>query len=191
MQLLLWDETTGKPNFANNDWHTLVIENERLIHWTVNDLKRRYAVLHALRDEDARSIASLALTNAARLFRPERGYQFTSYAIRCIRNELFREANKLLRRNERERVVDDEIVLEKATLDNVMIDGDLESEILKICREEMTRQMRVVVIAKYLRNLPIVQIAEAYNLKKSKVAKMLAEGVEVLRGKLRQFSSLT
>lgn len=182
MQLLLWDED-GKPNYRNDDWHQLVLENTKLIHWAVNHLKAKHSILQCLDDDAARSTASLALTNAATMYRSHKGTRFTSYAVTCIQNALFYEANKQLKREKRERLIG-ECTLHQIPEDIFTPDDSgLEEQILEVCRE-MPRKMRVVVISRFLRDFSIPKIADVYNLKKTKVAVMIKEGTKILRERL-------
>jgi RNA polymerase sigma factor (sigma-70 family) len=70
------------------DWQQLAADNLRLVHWT---LQRYFPYVRTLSAEDQEDIAAegmVALTAAARGYRPESG-QFSTYAVACIRRRMF------------------------------------------------------------------------------------------------------
>lgn len=186
-QLLLWNEETGKPTINDDYRHQSVIDNQKLINWSVQHLQGKFSLLKMIEYENACSVASVSLINAARAFKPEKGIKFSVYALRAIQNDLFREANKLLKKQDKECAVTENVLNELQCVDGELPE-DIESKVIAVCKTYMNRKMRVVVIAKILRNFTIVEIAEVYNLKKSKAAKMYRDGMEILR---RKFSTLT
>lgn len=67
----------------------LVEANTPLVLWCVKRLKDRTGTLSP---EEAECAGYLALIRAADLFDPDRGFSFTTYAVRVIRSRIFLEA---------------------------------------------------------------------------------------------------
>ena len=66
------------------DREALITDNMALVTYMLKKITGSY-------DEDLYQSGCLGLTKAAQSFDPEKGFKFTTYASRCIMNEIFME----------------------------------------------------------------------------------------------------
>ncbi len=64
----------------------LVVENQNLVHHICHKLYRKYSTLHEY--EDLVGVGMIGLVRAAKRFKPELGYRFSTYAYRGIELEI-------------------------------------------------------------------------------------------------------
>lgn len=72
-------------------YHEFVVFHQRLPQWAT----RRFAYAFGLDEEDAEQIGMICLLRAAKRFRPELGYQFSTYATTSIQRECHRVCPKV------------------------------------------------------------------------------------------------
>lgn len=64
-------------------YHKLVMENEKLVYYVINKLNlKRYT-------DELYDVGVIGLCKAGRKFDSECGYKFSTYAISCIKNEIY------------------------------------------------------------------------------------------------------
>lgn len=76
-------------DLKNDHIDKLIIDNEHLIYYVLQKLK-----LYSKKD-DYYDICAIGLIKAAKKFNPNKGYAFSTYAIKIIQNELFQYFRKL------------------------------------------------------------------------------------------------
>lgn len=62
------------------DFHRFILFHRRLARWGVKRLVKKFG----MDEEDAEQIGMLAITAAAKHFKPEMGFQFSTYAVRTL-----------------------------------------------------------------------------------------------------------
>jgi RNA polymerase sigma factor (sigma-70 family) len=81
------DATENKPPPLTDEQMALFVENDGLVGFTIKNMKIR-----KIEYQDQFQIGRMALAKAARSFDASKGYKFSTFAVRAIRNGLIRES---------------------------------------------------------------------------------------------------
>lgn len=156
----------------NNDQKRIVLENMRLVHFVV----RKICVYEkALEYDDFVSIGTIGLIDAVKTFDPLKGYTFSSYATKCIRNKIILSFKKS-KKSENNTSIDEQILSSDegdiVTLGDTLKapDSDFDKKILD--KEVFTKVISIVL--NYLNgNNRIIMLYRMANISGSKIGKML------------------
>lgn len=155
-----------------NDVNKLIEDNMNLVYYIVS---HQYPTF--IRDEDVIQSGMEGLCKAANSYNPEKGL-FSTYAGRCIRNEINREFIK--RKPFSQTVSLDSHISEEGTLEDVLV-GEDDVGYIEDFYDELTDD-ELEVITLYNRGYTSGEISEILNMTVDKVRKLLRV-VKIKRGK--------
>ena len=81
------------------DRDALITEHLNLVHWAAHKLRKRHSSVRRMEYEEVVSLGMVGLVMASKKFDPQRGFRFSTYAVRAIYQHMERGAMKNSRKN--------------------------------------------------------------------------------------------
>ena len=171
----------------------LVKHNLRLVAHVV---KKYYQ--SSVEQEDLMSIGTIGLIKAVQSFSPEKGIKFSTYASKCVQNEVLMQLRKIHGNDNivyLEESIDTENQNGKLTLKDSLQDDfelheycenrELKDNLLKMVMEKLNSRERQIIVMRYglMGNMPQTQqqVCETLNISRSYVSRLEKRAVEILR----------
>ncbi len=186
-----------------NNVEELVNNNLRLVGLVI---KQFNSTLHAFEIDDIYSAGSLGLLQAARKFDPSKGYKFSTFAMPCIRNQIFMFIRKadVRRRNVGLNISLDDIILPEREHRDAYRLGDLltahDSNFKLIEKEETLRELSTIIAKRlaerdqkliryrYFDKLSQQETAKRLKLSQAQISRSEKKILKKLREELEQCS---
>lgn len=175
----------------SSDKEHLVLDNQKLVHYLV----RKLGVTPNSSDyEDIVSIGTIGLVKAAITFDPSKNFTFSTYASRCINNEIleyYRESNKHVNDISIYEPIGDNGEGKELTIVDTIVDPEFDF-VKKIAeKEELTKVVNTVLnclkgknriaFLYLMANVKQIDVAKKLNISRTYVAMIKKEAVQKIQ----------
>lgn len=182
-------------NKLTNEQNNLILQNERLVYYFINQYnfsKNSYIY------EDICSAGKLGLVKAAVSFDNSKNFAFSTYASRCIQNEIVAYLKYQVYRNKNILSIDainsetglsliDKLEDYNSDFTDSLIDELSFIKILNIIFNDLNTKDRILILY-FLGNLNQKDICKKFNCSQSYTSRMIRKAIKVIRVKLSNSS---
>ena len=184
-----------------NDEQRLVEENTGLVYMTIAQLYRQ-GRLYSWEIEDMAQEGRIGLLRAARTYKPDVGVSFSTYATKCIRNEIgtrLEEMSRERRAGNRKHLSIEQVVIRgdrrgEIHLGDVIPSGmDVEAEALGITMEEIHEMLERIGQSEWYECLKrnaegetLAEIGKSKGVSKQHIGQMVQNARSVVRREVQR-----
>ncbi len=175
----------------SKDKEYLVLENQKLVHYLVQKLG---ITPNSADYEDIVSIGTIGLVKSAITFDSSKNATFSTYASRCIKNEIFmyyRKNNKYANNISIDEPIENNEKGNEFTLKNTLVDSNSNFVEKIIVKEEYSKVTKTIlnglkgkeriILLYFMANVPQEEIAKKLNMSQSYVSKIGKNAIQKVR----------
>jgi RNA polymerase sporulation-specific sigma factor len=183
----------------NNEQRQLVLDNQKLITYCI----KRQGLLNNY--DEYYGIASIGLIKAAKSYCNDKGYNFSTYAVKCITNEIFVELrnNNSMKRKINSNAISLETEVKQdekniTLMDTISSDINIEHEIIKKEEKELlykslkvlnNKESMIVIYTYGLFNkdtLTQYELAQLFNLSQAQISRLKNSAIRKIKKYCRE-----